>query len=169
MRRFIDETGKTFGKLKVAWPSGTGHDGAIHWLCFCECGAHRSVSGPELRSGRVDRCKWEQLSVGHTRHGHSPSGKRPSPEYRTWCAMRTRCANPNNDRWHQYGGRGIRVCERWELFENFLADMGPKPTPKHSIDRWPNNDGNYEPGNCRWATNAQQNAHRIRDGKGRYI
>jgi hypothetical protein len=71
--------------------------------------------------------------------------------------MRRRCTNPNNADWKQYGGRGIKVCDRWiESFDNFLADMGPRPSPKHSIGRFPNNDGNYEPRNCRWATAAEQ-------------
>jgi hypothetical protein len=71
--------------------------------------------------------------------------------------MKTRCFNQNHHGFHKWGGRGIKVCDRWRYsFENFLADMGEPPTPEHSIDRWPNNDGDYEPGNCRWATPLQQ-------------
>jgi hypothetical protein len=78
------------------------------------------------------------------------------PEYRAWAGMRTRCSNPSNSRWADYGGRGIRVCDRWQTsFENFRADMGPRPSAEHSLDRIDVN-GNYEPDNCRWATKRQQ-------------
>jgi hypothetical protein len=83
------------------------------------------------------------------------------PEYKAWCNMRTRCANPNNKRWHRYGGRGIKVCEEWQTdFWAFLAHVGLKPSPDHSIDRYPDRDGNYEPGNVRWATQADQTNNR---------
>lgn len=83
-------------------------------------------------------------------------GMRSSSEYRIWCNMRYRCLVPLDPAFKDYGGRGIGVCERWMKFENFIADMGPRPSSKHSLDRFPNNDGNYEPGNCRWATKSQQ-------------
>lgn len=86
---------------------------------------------------------------GYTRHRNIP------PEYVTWVNMRRRCYAKTSTKFSAYGGRGIRVCSRWDSFENFLADMGPRPSPQHSLDRI-NNDGNYEPGNCRWATAHQQ-------------
>jgi hypothetical protein len=79
-------------------------------------------------------------------------------EYRIWNGMKSRCLNPNRKDYPRYGGRGVTVCERWLRFENFYADMGPRPSPKHSIDRI-DNDGNYEPGNCKWATLAEQRSH----------
>lgn len=96
---------------------------------------------------------------GKVKHGHAreKNGKSAAtPEYRAWHSMKARCANPRNPRYSAYGGRGITVCERWESFENFFADVGPRPTPRHSIDRIDPNDG-YHPGNVRWATLAQQN------------
>jgi hypothetical protein len=89
------------------------------------------------------------------RHGHARRGKETS-EYRSWRGMIERCENPRHIGFKYYGALGVKVCERWHNFEAFLADMGLKPTPKHTIDRWPNPNGDYEPGNCRWATQRQQ-------------
>lgn len=85
------------------------------------------------------------------------SKKRPANLRHIWHGMKSRCLNPNHDKYKNYGGRGIAICERWlNSYEAFVADMGPRPSPKHTIDRYPNNDGNYEAGNCRWATRQQQ-------------
>ncbi len=88
------------------------------------------------------------------KHGYTSGGK--SSEYNCWVTMRQRCNNPNDKKYPIYGARGIRVCERWNSFENFLADLGARPTPGHSLDRFPDNNGNYEPGNVRWALMTQQ-------------
>lgn len=101
----------------------------------------------ELLQGHAPRPRW---------HFAAPSAH---PDYNCWKKMRNRCNNPNNGDYRYYGARGIRVCARWNCFADFIADMGPRPTGRHTIDRI-NNDGNYEPGNCRWATMAQQNANR---------
>lgn len=92
------------------------------------------------------------------RHGHDMRGK-TSSEYRTWSGMKSRCLNPKNEKFPIYGGRGIKVCERWMDFLNFLTDMGPKPSLSHSIERV-NRNGNYEPGNCIWATQPVQQRNR---------
>ncbi len=90
-----------------------------------------------------------------TIHGFARRGHK-SPEYLIWISMHQRCENPKNKQFHRYGGRGISVSNRWDDFQNFIDDMGPRPTIRHSLDRYPNNDGNYEPGNCRWATSQEQ-------------
>lgn len=95
-------------------------------------------------------------------HGHT-TGARRSSTYRSWDSMKLRCLNPKQDSYKYYGGRGIKIAERWLKFANFLADMGPKPSPKHTIDRFPDKDGDYRPGNCRWATVAEQNRNYSRN------
>lgn len=90
-----------------------------------------------------------------------------SSEYNSWRSMIGRCTRTKNNRYERYGGRGIKVCDRWlESFPDFLTDMGPKPTPNHSIDRYPDPDGDYEPGNCRWATREEQEANKRRPPNG---
>lgn len=92
----------------------------------------------------------------NTQHGHSKSGERGrTPTYNSWHAMWRRTTNPNHHAWYRYGGRGVRVCARWRDFDAFLSDMGERPDGA-TLDRYPDNDGDYEPGNCRWATRTQQ-------------
>lgn len=90
-------------------------------------------------------------------------GMHGTPEYKTWAAIIQRCNNPKNPKYSYYGGKGITVCKRWLTFENFLTDIGLRPSVQHTIDRFPNGEGNYEPKNCRWATKKQQaqNRHNV--------
>lgn len=102
--------------------------------------------------------KDEILKTASRTHGHSSP---VSPEYRAWNNMRNRCSNPKVNHYQDYGGRGIRVCARWQIFENFLADMGRRPSPLYTLERM-DNDGNYEPGNCKWATRYEQQHNKRR-------
>ena len=124
------------------------------WLCRCDCGNEKHLPSRDLVQGKIMSCgcQHERLKnlAGRVTHGKS-KGQRT---YRIWSAMLNRCRNPGTASWKHYGGRGIEVCARWSAFENFLADMGEAPADR-SIDRI-NNDGNYEPTNCRWATHTEQ-------------
>lgn len=151
--------GQRFGRLIVLSRSPDKPRYYRRWLCLCDCGTKKVIMQPSLRSGdaRSCGCLHAEIRGAMSRtHGHAKQGNQ-SCEYRTWSRMIFRCENPKDKRWKDYGGRGIRICKRWRnSFEQFLLDMGPRPSAIHSIDRFPNNDGNYEPGNCRWATRAQQ-------------
>jgi hypothetical protein len=124
------------------------------FLCECDCGKQKTVLGSSLVTGASKSCG----RCAAITHGES-SGVHETTEYRSWASMMSRCQNPNNDSWEDYGGRGITVCERWQSYENFLSDMGRKPSTTHSIDR-NNVDGNYELSNCGWATKGEQVANR---------
>lgn len=119
------------------------------------CGCHNSQQSSKRASDRIASGFKPRLSHGHAAN----TGSRT---YNTWVNMRRRCNNPSATQWKYYGGRGVKVCDRWSLFANFLADMGERPEGK-TIDRYPNPSGNYEPGNCRWATVIQQRNNRRTD------
>lgn len=143
----IDITGHRFGLYTVVKRAGRNASGTPLWLCRCDCGHEGLVQGGSLRIGRSKGCRT-------CRHGLRRHGMEGTREYRAWSAAKSRCTNSTHAMWPQYGGRGIRMCQRWMLFDNFIADMGNRPDGT-SLDRI-NNDGNYEPGNCRWATRSQQ-------------
>ena len=147
-----DLTGRTFGRLTVL--GYVGQD-AIHnaqWLCQCECGQTKTyICSRLLRKINPVR----SYGCG-SRESAKKHGMVKAPEYNAWRSMYQRCNNPNSPEYHNYGGRGIKVCSRWrESFDNFYADMGPRPSPQHSMDRIDTN-GDYKPDNCRWATPLQQ-------------
>jgi len=149
-RQFKDETGKVFGKLTAMEyvPGAEMGDSKAYWRCRCECGAITVVAGARLRNGKARSCS--------TRCGWTGHGMHQSPEYSSWEHMKARCYNKSNGSYRLYGKKGIEVCERWkDSFENFYADMGPKPSRKHSVGRIDGTKG-YSPENCRWETPTQQ-------------
>lgn len=150
--RAVDLTDQRFGCL-VALRS-THLNGGTAWVVRCDCGVEKVVSTNSLRCSRVRSCG--HLRGVANRRRLTTHGGRHTPEYKAWCDLKARCENPNTPNFNNYGGRGIRVCEEWRAsFEAFLAHVGPRPSPKHSIDR-KDNDGSYEPGNVRWVTPKQQ-------------
>ena len=153
-----DLTGQKFGRLTVAWPVGQNQSRHIMWLCFCSCGKFKVVSGRNLVSGNTKSCGCLILKHGYAR-GHIKT-----PEYKTYYDAKARCTNPRHISYPNYGGRGIEF--KFDSFEQFLAEVGPKPEgeypsghPLYSIDRIENN-GHYEIGNVKWSTQSEQHYNR---------
>ena len=170
--RLIDLGGQRFGRWRVVGPhpermryGRRRHAVAVLWQCVCDCGEQRLVFGSNLRAGYSKSCgclKREQTIKRSTKHGHARRGNHTSI-YDRWVSMRQRCFDPGHPCYPDYGGRGISICDDWRSFENFYADMLDPPLGL-SIDRI-NNDGNYEPSNCLWASASVQVRNRRRKRK----
>ena len=159
----LDMSGRRYGRLVVESHSHY-MNGSHMWKCLCDCGNVKVCRGSSLRYGYIRSCgclKIEATIKSRRTHGDCPK-EGGSPTYISWCAMIQRCTDKNSAVYLRYGARGIKVCRRWFKYENFKADMGERPKGT-SLDRFPNQKGNYEPSNCRWATPIQQGRNSARN------
>jgi hypothetical protein len=151
-------TGQRFGRLTALRDVGKNKDGRFIWECMCDCGSITRVLSNSLKDGHTQSCgclNKEIVSIIKTKHGHSNA-----LEYEIYKSIIQRCTNERNKQYSDYGGRGITICERWmNSVENFIADMGPRPSTKHSVERKDNSKG-YSPENCKWATTVEQSRNR---------
>lgn len=146
--------GMRFGQVVALHDVGRCGSGDRKWLFRCDCGTEFAANGYAVRSGKVTTCP--ACSAQRSREASLRHGMTESAEFKIWTGILTRTTNENASAYPDYGGRGIRVCDRWRnSFEAFFADMGPRPSPEHSVER-SDNDGHYEPSNCYWATREQQ-------------
>lgn len=158
MARYKDITGERFGRLFVKHYLGIGIDKKALWLCKCDCGDERAIAGDSLRLGRTQSCGCLQKQITAMRS--TTHGMRNTRTYKIWTQMHKRCSNPNSSDFAHYGGRGIRIAQRWNKFEYFLKDMGECPDG-YSIERI-NNNGNYCKSNCRWIPISRQQCNTSR-------
>jgi hypothetical protein len=162
--KFQNLTGGRYGQWLVLFYAGVSRTGpSSMWQCRCNCGVERIVGGSELTCDRSKSCGCRTGVARVVRVPSRPSkthGMFGTPEYGSWTSMIQRCCNPKAKGYHNYGGRGIRICAEWRAsFQAFFAHVGRRPSPDHSIDRI-DNEGHYEPGNVKWATDREQNSHR---------
>jgi hypothetical protein len=165
MAKLINLVGQRFTRLTVM--SFAGHSVGTNrqpmWWCRCDCDSNgMAVYGGNLRRGYTQSCGCLHSEISQRlllRHGQAARVPVQTPEYVAWCSMLRRCFNPNVDNFYRYGAIGITVCDRWRTFENFYADMGDRPSPRHSLGRLLDM-GNYEPGNVFWMTPKEQGLHR---------
>lgn len=156
MSKFKNRIGHKYGALTVIKFAGFNPRNQADWLCRCDCGKEKIVFSGNLNNGHTTSCG---CLKGLWKHGENQNSHR-TVEYNTWASMIQRCENKNSVEYHNYGGRGISVCDKWRSsFSSFLADVGRRPSKKHSLDRWPDKNGNYEPGNVRWATAIEQGSN----------
>jgi len=160
MGKFVDLSGMKFGKLTVIKRATFNNsEGKPMWDCVCDCNPNEHIFcyGSNLKLGKIVSCGCHKIEICKSRSTHNMS---QTTTYKIWKAMKHRCGNPTAANFKDYGGRGIRVCERWlQSFENFLEDMGERPSNKYSIER-KNSNGNYDPDNCVWATSTEQNRNK---------
>ncbi len=149
MPKLVDLTGRRFARLTVIKRVDNDKNKNRRWLCLCDCGQKTVVISSNLTKGNTKSCGCLHREGNNTKHGHGKKNQE-SKTYISWHQMIQRCTNANNPRYEDYGGRDIKVCQRWFTFANFLEDMGEQPL-KHQIDRI-DNDGNYCKENCRWTT-----------------
>lgn len=154
MTKRIDITGQKFNYLTAIKYIDYDKNHRSRWLFKCDCGNEKILDSLWVRKGNIKSCGCYNSKVATERM--TKHGMRQTKEYKTWCSMKRRCLVPKERSYKDYGGRGITVCKNWkDSFENFFKDMGYAPSPEYSIDRIDVN-GNYEPSNCRWATDKQQ-------------